>query len=113
MELKGKPNRSFGSYKPSLTIFLCACYPRVGGVGVLPSNRLMGMCRWMGSHFRGWIDCNGVAFSIELLEWDLTFSGVGDQKIQVVTDLKIGRCLFQDDEVERLYKLDQSIKKSY
>ena len=27
------------------------------------------MCRWMGSHFHGWIDYNGVVFSIELLEW--------------------------------------------
>ena len=27
------------------------------------------MCRWMGSHFHDWIDYNGVAFSIELLEW--------------------------------------------
>ena len=26
------------------------------------------MCRWMGSHFHYWIDYNGVAFSIELLE---------------------------------------------
>ena len=26
------------------------------------------MCRWMGSHFHDWIDRNGVAFSIELLE---------------------------------------------
>ena len=32
--------------------------------GVLPSNRLMGMCRWMWSHFHDWIDYNGVAFSI-------------------------------------------------
>ena len=32
--------------------------------GVLPSNRLMGMCRWMGSHFHDWIDYNGAAFSI-------------------------------------------------
>ena len=32
--------------------------------GVLPSNRLMGMCRWMGSHFHDWIDYNGVAFSL-------------------------------------------------
>ena len=31
--------------------------------GVLPSNRLMGMCRWMGSHFHDWINYNGVAFS--------------------------------------------------
>ena len=26
------------------------------------------MCRWLGSQFHDWIDCNGVAFSIELLE---------------------------------------------
>ena len=45
------------------------------GGGVLPSNRLMGMCRWMGSHFHDWIDYNGVAFSIELLEWGRIFSG--------------------------------------
>ena len=31
----------------------------------------------MGSHFHGWIDYNGVAFSLELLEWDRTFSGFG------------------------------------
>ena len=43
--------------------------------GLLPSNRLMGMCRWMGSHFHDWIDYNGVAFSIELLEWGRIFSG--------------------------------------
>ena len=39
-----------------------------GGGGVLPYNRLMGMCRKMGSHFNDCIDYNGVAFSIELLE---------------------------------------------
>ena len=31
---------------------------------VLPSNGLMGMCHWTGSHFHYWIDYNGVAFSI-------------------------------------------------
>jgi len=36
--------------------------------GILPYKRLMAMCRWMGSHFHVWIDYNGVAFSIELLE---------------------------------------------
>ena len=45
------------------------------GGGALPSNRVMGMCRWIGSHFHDWIDCNGVAFSIELLERDRIFSG--------------------------------------
>ena len=44
-----------------------------GGGGVLPYKRLMGMCRWMGSHFHDWCDYNGVAFSIELLEWGRTF----------------------------------------
>ena len=45
-----------------------------GGGGVLPYKRLMGMCRWMRSHFHDWSDKNGVAFSIELLEWGRTFS---------------------------------------
>ena len=45
-----------------------------GGGGVLPYKRLMGMCRWMGSHFHDWVDYNGVALSIELLEWGRTFS---------------------------------------
>ena len=40
------------------------------GGGVLPYKRLMGM----GSHFHDWIDYNGVAFSVELLEWGRTFS---------------------------------------
>ena len=34
----------------------------------------MGMCRGMGSHFHDWIDYNGVAFLIDLLEWGRTFS---------------------------------------
>ena len=47
---------------------------RNSGWGVLPYKGLMGMYRWMGSHFHDWIDYNGVAFSIELLEWGRTFS---------------------------------------
>ena len=39
------------------------------------------MCRWMGSHFHDWIDYNGVAFLIELLEWGRIFSGFGDKNI--------------------------------
>ena len=42
---------------------------------VHPSNRLMWMCHWMGLHFQDWIDYNGVAISIELLECGRTFSG--------------------------------------
>ena len=34
--------------------------------GLLPYKRLMGMCRWMVSHFHDWIDYNGVALIIEL-----------------------------------------------
>ena len=38
------------------------------------------MCRWMGSHLHDWIDYNGVAFSLELLEWGRTFSGFGESE---------------------------------
>ena len=48
-----------------------------GGGEVLPSDRLMGMCRWMGSHFHRWIDYNGVAVLLELLGWNRTFLGFG------------------------------------
>ena len=33
------------------------------GGGIPPYKRLMGMCRWMGSHFHDWVDYNGVALS--------------------------------------------------
>ena len=49
--------------------------------GVLPYKKLMGMRRWMLSHFHDWIDYNGVAFSIELLQWDQTFSDFGGKKV--------------------------------
>ena len=45
------------------------------GGGVLPYKRLLGMCRWTGSHFHDWTDYNGVTFLVEILEWDRTFSG--------------------------------------
>ena len=44
------------------------------GGGGTPYKRLIGMWRWMGSHFHDWGDYNGVAFSIELLEWGRKFS---------------------------------------
>ena len=44
-------------------IVVSACIPG-GGVRILPFKRLMGMCRWIGSHFHNWIDYNGIAFSI-------------------------------------------------
>ena len=49
-------------------------HPRGWGGGILPYKRLTGMCRWMRSPLHDWIDYNGVAFSIELLEWGRTFS---------------------------------------
>ena len=49
-----------------------------GGGGLSSSSyRLMGIYRWMGSHFYSLIDYYGVAVSTELLEWDRTFSGFG------------------------------------
>ena len=41
----------------------------------------MAMCLWMGSHFHDWIDYNGVAFSIGVLEWSRTFSDFGGKKV--------------------------------
>ena len=40
--------------------------PGGGGGFALHYKRLMGMCRWMGSHFHNWIDYNGVAHSLIL-----------------------------------------------
>ena len=40
--------------------------PFLLGEGVLPSSRVMGMCRWMGSHFHDWIDYYGVAFFVRV-----------------------------------------------
>ena len=34
---------------------MCDAWEGGGGV-VFPYKRLMGMCRWMGSHFHDWID---------------------------------------------------------
>ena len=53
-------------------IYICVCVCARGG-GVLPSKRLLGICRWVGSHFRNWTDYNGVTFLVELLEWGRKF----------------------------------------
>ena len=57
-----------------IAIAIVLCHP--GGGGVLPSKRLLGMCRWMGSYFHNRTDYNGVTFLVELLEWGQKFSGV-------------------------------------
>lgn len=44
------------------------------GGGVLLSEKLMEICRWMGWHFHAWIDYNQVTFFVELPEWGRTFS---------------------------------------
>ena len=65
---------------------------------VLPYKRLMGMCRWMGSYFHGWIDCNGVAFSMALLEWGRTFSDFGGKKnsshLRLARLVNVPECLY-------------------
>ena len=56
------------------------------------------MCCWLGSQFHDWIDCNGVAFSIELLEsrgrtfsdfWGRTFEHLPENNKMVSRE---GRC---------------------
>ena len=44
------------------------------------------MCQWMGSRFHDWIDYNGLAFSIELLQLGRTLSDVfGIRKFFIFT----------------------------
>ena len=57
---------------------------------VLPSSRLMGMCRWMGSHFHDWINYYGVW---SYLNGFAHFQDFGGQKIWVCRDLKIERLI--------------------
>ena len=46
----------------------------------------------MRSHFHECVSFNRAEFSLELLEWDLTFfRDLGNQKLQVGKDLKMGR----------------------
>ena len=46
---------------------------RKGG-GLLPYKRLMGMCRWMGSHFLDWIDYNWVALmGLHIFDFEVFF----------------------------------------
>ena len=62
------------SLRSELLALLVVKLPEGEG-GVLLSKRLLGMCRWMGSHFHNWTDYNGVTFSVELLEWGRKFWG--------------------------------------
>ena len=62
---------------------LTVCAARGGG-GVLPYKRVMGMCCWMGPHIHDRIDCQGVAFSIGLLEWGRTFSDFWGKTVLII-----------------------------
>ena len=44
-------------------------------------------------HFQGWVDYNRVTFSLELLRMGSHIFGTGHHKIQVGTDLQMGRIL--------------------
>ena len=61
--------QEYRMYKYLCVLSLRSMAARGVGGGVVPYKRLMGICRWMGSHFHEWIDYNVVAFSRELLEW--------------------------------------------
>ena len=54
---------------------IASVYQTPEGGGGTSCKWLLGMCRWMGSHFHNWTDYNGVTFLVELLEWGRKFSG--------------------------------------
>ena len=60
-------------------INITSCYPGVlrEGGGVLRSNSLFGMCRWMGLHFHNWIDYNKVEFNTVTWMGSHTFGILG------------------------------------
>ena len=71
MLIAGKPNQYI------LHLVLCSKNSRGGGgweVGVRPSKRLMGMCRWMGSHFHNWIDWCVTQFDPDLSFFTIFFN---------------------------------------
>ena len=57
------------------------------GGGELPSKRPLGMCRWMGSHFHNWTDCNGPVTILVARMGSQIFGIFGIRKFW---DLKIG-----------------------
>ena len=62
--------------------------------GVLPSNRLMGMCPWIRYIFTTGLTDNVVELSIELLEWGRTFRDLGVRvSVPEIRNLKMGRFL--------------------
>ena len=62
------------------------------------------MCRCMGSHFHDWSDYNGVAFSIELLEWGCKFSDFWGK-----LEFKMGRCSVKKNQKVVDYKFNNKL----
>ena len=58
------------------------------------------MCRWMGSHFKVRSDYNGVAFSIQILEWGHTFSDFWCKTVLHTKVANVPECLHCRLEVE-------------
>ena len=73
LNFAGKPDRFTNTLPCFLSRFRTFSILKTPG-GVLSSKRLLGMCRWMGSHFHNCTDYNGVTFSVELLKWGRKFS---------------------------------------
>ena len=69
---------------------------RGGGGVVLLYKRLVGMGRWMESHFHVWIDYNGVAFLMNFLNGVAHFRIFGERKFFTFTVSKLTRseCLY-------------------
>ena len=66
-----KPNATFPYKKPAQSNKnVMKTKKMMNKWSFLVTCRLMGMCCWMGSYFHNWIDYNGPAFLLELLEWD-------------------------------------------
>ena len=76
------------------------------GGGVLPYKRLIGMCRWMGSHFHDSIDYNGVAFSIDLLEWGGTFRIFGVSRDSKWEDSQVMKNNFLILKIRKLFFIE-------
>ena len=74
----------------------------MGEGGVLPSSRLMGRCRWMGSHFHDWINYYGVW---SYLNGFAHFQDFGGQKIWVCRDLKIERLILHHINVSVHFRM--------
>ena len=73
------------------TVTSATSVPGGVGVGVLPSSRLMGMYRWMGSHFHDWIGHYVSGCIYELREWRRTISGFWGSENSALQGFKNGQ----------------------